>query len=483
MRNARHIPLEITLAGLILVILTILIYHRCLTKYFAMEDFLCIAWVQEEGAPGVLRSFYSDNEYGVYRPLSIHVYYYLCRLLFGLEPFGYHLVSLGSQVLNVLLVATVGLLLIQRPWAAFLAGAIYLSRISHYIGVFWAAGINEVWLALFYLLSLTSFVLYGKRGNPAYYGFALVGFALALTSKESAVTLPFVLLAYGLVCEGASSLKEIATKYGPFFGVLAAYLVLKLVIWKPMVGETYEIGVGMWVFRNLLAYLLFQINITHLLMIAFNLFAKINLYSFLRSETIVDSLIGGGLVVAVIGLYYRRAGLLSKIRAVDMNGRLLIFSLIFFVISLAPALLMKNRVQQYYLFVPSIAFSLAAAVLLEGRLKTLSAKGAVIGLLLATVLLGYSWMERIPDGRTTTSARDFLENMNAIIEQNPDIQGIHVEGGTTFIYQVLWSGDAFKSFLRRPVPVTFDFQRDPPNGKGILRVRLQDGTLSERGGL
>ncbi len=444
---------------------------------------MCIAWVQEEGLRGVLRSFYSDNEFGVYRPVSIHVYYYLCRFLFDLQPLGYHLASLTSQVLNVLLVATLGLLVTHSRWVAFLAGTAYLSRLSHYIGVFWAAGINEVWLALFYLLALTSFVLYSKKGSPAYLWCALLGFVLALASKESAVTLPFVLLAYGLVFKGRPGLRAAVQQYGPFFAILAAYLVLKLVIFKPMVGTTYEVGAGIWIIRNFFSYLVFQVNLTHLALVAFKLFADINLYSFLINEKMTLSFIGIAALSVIMGLHYSRASLSAKMRDLDVEDRLILFSLLFFLISLFPALLMKNRVQQYYLFVPSIAFSLACAALLKKFVKTRAAGVAVTVIMLAGAFLGYSWLERIPDGRTTTSAKIFLEDMNSLIERNPDIQGMHVEGGTMFMYQVLWCGDAFKSFLSKPISVTFDFQlSNPPTGEGIVRVRLDGERLREQPG-
>ncbi len=443
-----------------------------------MEDFLCISWVQSEGARGVLKSFLTDNEFGVYRPVSIHVYYGLCRFLFGLNPVGYHLVSLLSHVANVLLVFFLVLALTGNQWMGFLAGAIYLSRMSHYIGVFWAAGINEVWLALFYLISLGSFVLFWKKKRFIFYGISIFAFLLALGCKESAIMLPFTVLGYGLIYH-RKHLSKLLKSCLPFFILLLGYLILKLVVFKPMVGRTYEAGVGLWLFRNFISYILFQFNITYLALVVAKLIADISLLKYLQSAKIILSLLGFSMISLVFLLYICRgkfARFFKDLFSAEEN-RIGAMGFMFFLITLTPALLLRNRIQQYYLMTPSIGFSIGMAWLLEKYLRKYAAAAFVV-LLLAGAFVGFWALGKLPDGRTTTLAKPFLEDLRSILKTERKAETVYVKNSDGFICQVLWYGAAFNAFLDRPVAVVLDVQdiHFVPT-EGTLTVTYQNGRL------
>jgi hypothetical protein len=465
----------------ILACLTLLLYRSCLDKYFAMEDFLCISWVEEEGFEGVAKSYYTDNAYGVYRPTSIHIYYYLCRQLFGLDPLGYHAIDLISHTINVILVFALALLLSGKRWVGFLAGTTYMTRLSHYIAVFWVSGISEVWAVLFSLLSLISFVLLCKHKNPFFLAASLVSFALALTCKESAVTLPFVLLCYVCLFSNDFSLRRVATRIGPFMVVLALYLVLKLVILKPMVGAFYEVGVGAWSLRNLVLYSLWQVNALYLSIMSIGFFTDISPYRYLGDIAAVWSVFSLVLLLCLGFLCLGRRKAFARLKSIliDPRNRVALFGLAAFFVSLAPALLLKNRLQEYYLSVPSIGFSLFAAAILGGFKRKWLAGAFVLGMVVSNIL-GFALLDRLPDGRTSVEARDFLVELNEIINSKEQVDTIYVRNGTTFLYQVLWNGEAFNSFLNRPVPVVFDFQQaEPPVGGVVVELDYDGRHLRE----
>jgi hypothetical protein len=239
-----------------------------------------------------------------------------------------------------------------------------------------------------------------------------------------------------------------------------------------MVGSLYEVGIGLSTFRNLLIYTLWQLNASHLALVCLKVYSKINPYAFLTDIEVLRRLFGITLIVLIVVLWLsrKRVGWLLSIRQHGVSARLTIFGIAFFLISLIPALLLKNRVQQYYLFVPSIGFSLCVAAILSGcRRKPVAV--AVLVFMLLSGAIGYTVADKIPDGRTSTSARYFLEDLNKLLNEDKDARSVYVHNGGTFVYQVLWYGEAFDTFLDRPVPVTFDFQSSsPPPTKTILQV-------------
>jgi len=472
---------RIGLSCAVLAGLTLLIYWDCLTKFFAMEDFFCLSWVQREGLEGVLKSYYTDNVYGVYRPTSVHVFYYLCRFLFGLDPLGYHLVNLVSHTLNVLLVFALSMTLVRDCWTSFIAGAVYTSRISHYIGVFWVAGINEIWVTLFYLISMTTFVVFMKRNKPSYRLASLLSFAIALTCKENAVTLPLVILSLGFLYDTDFHPKRAAKMVGPYLVVLLLYLVMKFIIFKPMAGALYEVGVGIWIYRNLLLYILWQVNPSHLALIFLKSFTDMRPYEFLNDVRMLWYALAFTAITCLGLTYFLRRRITSGLTFLSNNcsGRLLLAGLTTFVVGISPALLLANRIQEYYLFIPSIGFSLCvAAVLGKHMRKTLA--GVLIAITVCSTVVGFALLNRIPDGRTTVSAKSFLEDLNEIINSKDGVSHVYIHNSNTFIYQVLWNGEAFNTFLDNPVPIVFDIhQVRPPSGEGVLEVNYDGEHLRQ----
>ncbi len=456
--------------------LGLLLYARCMKMFLAMEDFFHIAWVEQGGLEGVAAAFYSNNEYGLYRPLTIHVYFYLCRLLFGLNPMGYHALNMISQVANGVLVFMLVAALSRSRWIGFIAGVVYLCRMSHFLGVFWVSGIQEVWLAFWYLASLLAFIWYSRTGRRRWLAVSVAGFALSLACKESAVTLPFALVLYSFLFNEQLNARTIIRRCGIFFVVLGCYLAAKFLLWTLPATSLYETGFGIWLIRNVLAYGIWETNLIYVAFICAKLFAGLNPYAFLLREDLLRQILGAGMLAAFAILISFRKKILpiTRVREKDALARIAIMGMLFFLISLAPALMLKNRTQHFYLFVPSIGFSMTVAAVL-GRYLKRPAAAFVLAIGVAVALVGYRLVEKVPDGRTDLSARSFLADLNQILEKRKDITAVYVRGSDTRVYQVLWYGDAFKTFLHRPVSVLFDFQGEPSSDKERTLTLIYDG--------
>lgn len=177
-------------------------------------------------------AFKGDAVSNYYRPL-LHVTYMITYNLFGYSEYGFHAV-------NVLLHAAVSALVfllvhtilsrqgVRYATAASLAAAlIFAVHPIHTEVVAPIMSLTDLLLTLFYVAVIW---LHIKFVGRAWYLSMLTAvlFACALLSKETAITLPAVLLSYDYFIEKrVSPLSALLVRYVPYVIVAAAYLAVR----------------------------------------------------------------------------------------------------------------------------------------------------------------------------------------------------------------------------------------------------------------
>ncbi|HEY7434346.1 MAG TPA: hypothetical protein VIE41_04315, partial [Methylomirabilota bacterium] len=159
-----------------------------------------------------LRWMFSTNLMGHYMPVT-WITYGLDYVLWGLDPFGYHLTNLALHAANTTLVYVVALRLFRAVWAAAPGQGADSLRIGAALtallfgvhplrveSVVWITERLDLVCGLFYLLAVLMYLRSVERESTGvwpsrrYYWAAVGMFVLALLSKSMAVTLPVVLL-------------------------------------------------------------------------------------------------------------------------------------------------------------------------------------------------------------------------------------------------------------------------------------------------
>jgi hypothetical protein len=138
-----------------------------------------------------------------YRPMQFLVHA-LEHSLFGLKPWGYHLISVLLHTLVVLLVFFLGSWLFPHPWAAFLGAALFAAHPVHVEAVAFVSAQGDLLGALLILLSFAGIAAASRAttlpGIVAAAAAAALATLLAMLSKEATVLLPLAFLAF-LWCE------------------------------------------------------------------------------------------------------------------------------------------------------------------------------------------------------------------------------------------------------------------------------------------
>src|SRR5215471_17876705 len=143
---------------------------------------------------GLRRIWFSFDSPSQYFPL-VYTTFRVEHALWGLNPSGYHWVNILLHVVNALLVWRL-LVRLSVP-GAWLAAAIFSLHPVQVESVAWVTELKNVLMGCFFLLTLLSWLAFVDERTKRpwlFYGLALCLYALALSAKTTACTLPAALL-------------------------------------------------------------------------------------------------------------------------------------------------------------------------------------------------------------------------------------------------------------------------------------------------
>jgi tetratricopeptide (TPR) repeat protein len=183
------------LLGTLLVVAVILVYHPVWHAGFIWDDDEYVINNKLLTAPdGLWRIWFSLDSPSQYFPLTYTVFRFEYAL-WGLNPAGYHWVNLLLHAGNALLIWWL-LRRLAVP-GAWLAAAIWALHPVQVESVAWITELKNILMCCFFVLTLhawVSFVEEDSRRRWVSYSLALMLYALALSAKTTACTLPTALL-------------------------------------------------------------------------------------------------------------------------------------------------------------------------------------------------------------------------------------------------------------------------------------------------
>jgi len=184
-------PLRRLAAGAtVLLALTVAAYVPALQSGFIWDDDRYVTHNPLLGSWDGLREIWlSPSAMLQYYPLT-HTTFWVEYQLWGLAPVGYHLVNVLLHGANAILVWLV-LHEVAAP-GAFLAGAVFAVHPVHVESVAWVSELKNVQSGVFYLLTVLGLVAAGRSRRPD--AMALAAFLAAMLSKTVTCTLPVALL-------------------------------------------------------------------------------------------------------------------------------------------------------------------------------------------------------------------------------------------------------------------------------------------------
>jgi tetratricopeptide (TPR) repeat protein len=405
---------------LIVLLVSLATYFNALSCDFVYDDIDQIVnnlWIRDmRNIPTIFSGSVWSFQHGLgtsnyYRPLMYVVYMFNYHL-FGLKPWGFHLVNVlfhcGVSVLIFIIAAKligrpavtspaleitppspplrlrgerVGL---RRGWAGgllsppFIAAMLFAAHPIHTEAVTWIAGLPDVALAFFYLLSFYLYIAF-RDGKKRVYLLSVLSFAAATLFKEPALTLPVLLIAYDwLFGKFDKNLLKGVKTYGPYIVVSCVYLFMRYHALKGFAPKEsfgnlspYQLVINVFpLFSQYLASLLWPFNL--------NLWHTFHPISSLFEATGMISMLVAVIFLGVAAAAYRK-------------NKVIVFSLILIVVPLLPVFYIRaiswKPFAERYLYLPSVGYALLLAAFLSSAREKTGLKRASWGITMAFVLL------------------------------------------------------------------------------------------------
>ncbi len=380
---------------LLILVFSFLVYFNALFGDFVYDDKFQIVdnpWIRDVvNIPTIFSknvwSFHPVfNTSNYYRPL-MHVIYMLDYYLFGLKPWGFHLVDIlfhcGASVLVFLIMrrlladheVTTSPAYLSPP---LIAAMLFASHPIHTESVAWIAGLPDVAFTFFYLLSLYLYILF-RDGSRRLYPLSVLSFSAAIFFKEPALTLPVMLIACDWwLKKGDESIFSGVKRYIPYGAVSGVYLLVRFYALKGFSPTEFYPGMGtdqlvmnvFPLFREYLTGLIWPINL-----------------NFWHTFHPIASLFGAGGMISLIITVVFLIGMAAALR----KNKILFISLLLLLVPLLPAFYIKGisgkPFAERYLYLPSAGFVFILAVFLSWTREKLprAAAGVTIA---AIVILG-----------------------------------------------------------------------------------------------
>ena len=381
---------------LLLVCVSALIYFNSLSNGFVYDDFGTIVEnVHIKRFGNYLSSFSNPSYFKIsggeasYRPVAT-LSYYLLYAIFGLNPFGYHLISIALHIFNVILVYQIAHVIFDDKRSSVIAGLLFACHPVNTEAVNGISYNEDLIAAFFFFLALLSYMKLkttAPKRDLVFFILPLLFFLLGLLSKEMAITLPAMVVLYDITLREPVS-KEISVNrvlevvqnrkyyYVGYLGTSLLYLWLRFfAIYNPEEVET-QIW-GRLIDRIIYLPVVF-FDYIKLSLFPFNLNAD---YVFSYPNRFFDVWPVLSLII-VLGLIIFSFLAFKRSRAVS-------FGIWWFFITLFPVynlIQIYNPFAERYLYIPLFGFCLVIAILIEYGLNRFSFNRSAV--LKAAIILG-----------------------------------------------------------------------------------------------
>lgn len=323
-----------------------------------------------------LRAILFEPLTNAYHPLPFLVWALEYRL-WGVTPFGYHLVNLLLHLGTAALVFRWVLCLEGSLLAATVAALCFAVHPMRVESVAWVSDLKDLLAGFFFMASLLAYESWLRVRRWKWYLAAFGFFFLAAVSKSTAITLPAVLVLVDYLRRRRPDRKAITEKV-PFFalaGLIAAVAVVSRgrfenVIGKEVLQESYELSYRLYLVGHRLVFYFLQRTVAPARGI----------------EGLYPDVVGGPYLPGVIAWGAVLAFLLAVVALSARFTRKGVFGAGFFLVTLAPALatVSYGYSADRFSYVPAVGLSYLAGVAVAAATARVAGRRLVRALIIAT---------------------------------------------------------------------------------------------------
>jgi hypothetical protein len=367
---------------LYLLLLTLCIFGPSIGNFFVGDDFTWLHWAATATPSDIVKYFINSQGF-FYRPLD-KVVVYLLYMIFSFQPQGYHLFILFVHFLTATGIYLLARRLSGNKLVGVFTALLFILHPAHTENIYWLSALEENISAFFIIFMMLAFINFREKKSVLYYIYALLLGALALVSFEGSIVIPFILLALDIFILKPTKNGKTYISYLPFVLLVFLYFVVRQVTHAFTGGGGYSYHISHIlpnIFGNFFGY-------TGLFLAGLPFLSLYNtLRVGLRTEWIYFTIVA---VLVILYLAWMVTLYKKKIRIffAQKDARLLIFSLVFAIVTLLPFLPLGNIAPRYF-YLASFSYCLALVLILRMLLGSIIKKprNAVISLIVISIFI------------------------------------------------------------------------------------------------
>lgn len=219
-------------ALLAIVLLGAVVYAPSFTADFSSDEIAFIAWTEHATARDYLYRFIPFRGEMIYRPFCI-VIWSLYYWIWGANAPLYHIQLVAAHLLNAFLLYLILVRLTGMSAFPLVAALLFAFTPLAVETAAWIMGIDDIYCMMFSLLSILAFLAI-DRGGRRYLALSLALGLVSLLTRESAVTLPFVIAMCDLLAAGKRRGETLAGRarrrwriYGSYFLLASVFFAVR----------------------------------------------------------------------------------------------------------------------------------------------------------------------------------------------------------------------------------------------------------------
>jgi len=339
----------------------LILYWHGLGAWFRADDF---AWLNLSASVDNWRdlweAIFSFKAQGTIRPLSERGFFILFDKLFGWNALPFRICVFLTQVANLVLISSITTRLTGSRLAGFLAPIFWTANNTLAVVMAWNSAYNQALCAFFLLLAFHFLLKYIETGEPRYNAWQWATFLVGFGALETNAVYPIIAASYTFLCA-----RKYFRRTLPLFIPSLVFVVVHRLTAPPPDLALYVMHFDAAMLRTLGTYWLWSLGPTRLPMY----------YVFPA-------------LAAAAAAVILTAGLLGLVAWQTARKKFLpLFLLLWFVITLAPVLPLRDHITEYYPFIPTIGLCMLGATAFSIRV---SLRASAIATVLAAIYLAAS---------------------------------------------------------------------------------------------
>lgn len=180
---------------LLVLLAQLILFSSGFSTYFHQDDFIDL-WLSQNWGQVVkaFNIFSPAADFQFYRPISVQLYFFINKTLFGWNVFGYHVITMLVLFTASILVYILAKRIFKNKTIALLSMVFFALNPTHFAAANSAAYAHETLLVVFAVASVYLLDSFSEKGKIKYLLFGFLFFICALATKETAVVIPGLLV-------------------------------------------------------------------------------------------------------------------------------------------------------------------------------------------------------------------------------------------------------------------------------------------------